>query len=421
MSGPVSRLERLGRRLSLEPLDLWFAGLRAAALGAGVAWWALAPDWTRAPQFPILVMFFVFSVGLYVLNALRPGRIAVLYRVALVFDLGAVFFLVRITGGFASDLHLAFILLIALHAFYFGLGTGLATAALAISLYALVGDWPPPMPGFLLHAGFFALVGLCMGVLSEQARKRREALEQQQEQLIRSDRLATVGELAAGLAHELRNPLAGIAGALHVLGNQLPPDDTSRSLLADVQSQITRMNKTLTDLLQHARPAEPQRIAIDLNALLEQSLRFLPRGSIEIVRQLDDSLPPLHVDPNLLHQAFLNILVNARQAMPHGGRLTLGTRVDRANGRAVEVLISDTGVGIAREHLDRIFQPFFTTKSQGTGLGLAIAARVIEQHGGRITVQSAEGRGTTFTIALPARPAIARARSEAYAIQSAGR
>jgi len=179
------------------------------------------------------------------------------------------------------------------------------------------------------------------------------------------------------------------------------------------------MDKTLTDLLQHARPAQPQMVVLDINGLLEHSLRFLPRGNVEVVRQFDESLPPLEGDPHLLHQAFLNVLVNARQAMPQGGRLTLRTRLERPGGRAVQVLISDTGVGIAPEHLGRIFQPFFTTKSQGTGLGLAIAARVIEGHGGRIEVDSAPGRGTTFTIALPVM--VPARRSHEYAIETAGR
>lgn len=412
---------RWRRRLGLEPLDYWFAGLRVLALLAGLAWWALEPDWTRAPQLPILGTFSLFTVAIYLLNALRPGRIATLYRVALVFDLGVVFFLIRITGGFASDLYLAFILLIALHAFYFGLTTGLVTAAAAIGLYALAGDWPPPMPGFALRVGSFALVGLCMGVVSEQARRQRETLEQQQEQLTRSDRLATVGELAAGLAHELRNPLAGIGGVLRVLGSQLPLEDRTRALLADVQAQTTRMDKTLTVLLQHARPAAPTMVRLDINGLLEQSLRFLPRGNIEIVRQFDESLPALPADPSLLNQAFLNVLVNARQAMPQGGRLTLRTQFHETDGPAIHVLIGDTGVGIAPEHLGRIFQPFFTTKSQGTGLGLAIAARVVEQHGGRIAVESEPGRGTTFTIVLPVGPVTGCERKEAHAAPSAGR
>lgn len=418
MRPTAARIEQWGRRLGLEPLDVCFLGLRAATFAVGVIWWALASDWRRAPQLPVLAAFLTFTVGLYLLNAVRPGRIDRLYRVALVFDLAVVSFLVWITGGYASDLHLAFILLVALHAFYFGLSTGLAAATAAAALYAIAGDWPPPLPGFALRVGFFALVGLCMGLVGDQARRRQRALEEQQEQLLHSDRLATVGELAAGLAHELRNPLAGISGALHVLGGRLASDDTGRELLADLHAQIARMNKTLTDLLRHARPATPQRIAVEINALLEQSLRFLPRGEVEIVRHLSGSLPFVHVDPSLLHQAFLNILVNARQAMPQGGRLTVETRRNPADERWVEIRFIDTGTGIPPEHLPRIFHPFFTTKAQGTGLGLAIAARVIEEHGGRITVESAVGQGTLFSIALPATPAEPM-RSETYAIQNA--
>jgi signal transduction histidine kinase len=410
-----------GRRLNLEPLDLWFLGLRVAVLAAGIAWWSRSPDWTGAPQLPILAAFAAFSVGLYATNALRPGRLPTLYRVAALFDLGVVFFLVRITGGFASELHLAFILLVALHAFYFGLATGVATAAGAALLYALAVDWPPPMPGFALRAAFFGLVGLCMGVLAEQSRRRRHALERQQERMLHSDRLATVGELAAGLAHELRNPLAGISGALHVLGGQFGAGDDRRLLLDDVQAQIDRMNRALSDLLQHARPVTPQRIAVEVHGLLEHSLQFLPRLGVEIVRRYDESLPPLSLDPNLVHQAFLNILVNARQAMPQGGRISLETRPGPDGDGAIEIRISDTGSGIAQENLARIFQPFFTTKAQGTGLGLAIAARVVEQHGGRITVASVPGAGSTFTIFLPRMPVSEPARSDRHELQSTGR
>ncbi len=421
MTDAATRAQQWRHWLALEPLDMWFLGLRAATLAAGTLWWALARDWPRGPRLPVLVAFFVFSVGLYVLNAVHPGRIAVLYRVALVFDLALVSFLVSITGGFDSDLHLAFVLLIALHAFYFGLYTGVATALAAVGLYGLAGDWPPPMPAFALRVAFFVLVGLCMGVVAEQARRRRDALERQQEQLLRSDRLATVGELAAGLAHELRNPLAGISGALHVLAGELAPHDERRVLLDELQSQIARMNQTLSDLLRHARPAAPRRVAADVNVLLEKTLTFLPRGGIEIVRRFDASLPPVHVDPDLLHQALLNILVNARQAMPNGGRITLETRWAGGNGRPVEIRIADTGPGIASEHRPRIFQPFFTTKPQGTGLGLAIAARVIDQHHGRIALDTVVGKGTIFTITLPAMPAGGRGTRGDYAIESPGR
>jgi len=214
-------------------------------------------------------------------------------------------------------------------------------------------------------------------------------------------------ELAAGLAHDLRNPLAGVSGALHVLADQLPKADPRQAVLTEVQSQIARMNKTLTDLLWHARPPTPQCVPVTPSEVVEQTLWFLPMASglgIEIVKRFQPGLPALRLDPNLLHQALLNILINARQAMANGGQLTVSTRLREnlgGKGEAVEIAVSDTGVGILEEHRSRIFQPFFTTKARGTGLGLAIAARIVEQHGGRIEVESDAGQGTTFRIVLP--------------------
>lgn len=421
MSETRMQISRWGQRVGLEPLDLWFLGLRAGTLAAGVAWWALAPNRLRAPDLPVLLIFFTFSLGIYALNAFRPGRLALLYRLALVFDLGIVAFLVHATGGFDSDLHLAFILLIALHAFYFGLRTGLLTAAASAVLYLLAGGGPPPMPNVALRVAFFGLVGFCMGMVAEQMRRRQEAFQRQHEQLLRWDRLATVGELAAGLAHELRNPLAGISGAIHVLGSQFPPDDERRGLVAELQAQIARMNGTLTDLLHHARPDKPRRVTVAVDGLLEESLKFLPQGDFEVVRRLDSSLPLVSVDPNLLHQALLNILVNARQAMPNGGQLTVETRVVAGSARPLQIRIADTGIGIPSDQLARIFQPFFTTKAEGTGLGLAITARIIEDHGGRIAVDSVVGKGTSFTIALPTASPAQRVRRARHAAQSSGR
>jgi signal transduction histidine kinase len=423
---------------SLDPLDRWLAALRGAALFGGAAWWLTHPHDPQLGRrlFWLFSTFAAYSLVLYLINVVHPGRLPLLYRVVMVLDLMFIFMLVRLTGGMNSNFYLAFYLLIALHGFYFGLLTGGAVALIAGFLYALADAWPLPIhpSDFGLRVGFFLLVGLCMGGLAERERQERklaerlnhELQEQQQhlrqiqEQLIRSDRLATVGELAAGLAHDLRNPLAGISGALHVLTDQLSRHDPQQALLAEIQVQIGRMNKTLTDLLWHARPPEPQYLPLNVNEILEQSLWFLPLASgtgIEVVKDLDPDLPVLRLDPNLLHQAFLNILVNARQAMPDGGRLTVRTRLRRnliGSGAVVEVAISDTGSGIPQEHLARIFQPFFTTKAQGTGLGLAIATRIVKQHDGQITAESEPGRGATFriTFAVPANE-IARSQDDA--------
>lgn len=427
----------------LAPMDCWLAALRGVALLGGAAWGMVHPlDHPFDPEAHLhvvwlFVAFAAYSALLYLVNALRPGRLLLLYRIAMVLDLAFIFILVRLTGGMTSNFYLAFYLLIALHAFYFGLGTGVAVATLASLLYPFADGWPPPigLSDLALRVGFFLLVGFCMGGLAERERRERRRVEQlnrelqerqahlreAQEQLIRSERLATVGELAAGLAHDLRNPLAGVSGALHVLAGQVPPDDPRQALLTEIQAQIARMNKTLTDLLWHARPPTPQCLPLNVNEVVDQALWFLPVASgskIEVVKQLQPGLPSLRLDPNLLHQALLNILVNGRQAMPEGGRLTVSTCLRRnllGKEQVVEVAIADTGPGIANENLPRIFQPFFTTKAQGTGLGLAIAARIVEQHGGRIWVESEAGKGATFRIVLPVL-AEDTARSQADAI-----
>lgn len=431
-------------RLGLDPVDLWLAALRALALVGGMLWWAqrtLDPEAKRQLAW-LLGTFAAYSVTLYLANALRPGRLTLLYRIAMALDLAFVFTLVRITGGMASDFYLAFYLLIALHAFYFGLPTGAGVAAAVTLIYPFTDVWPPPipLPDLVLRAGFFVLVGVCMGALAERERRerrlveqlnrelqeRQEHLRQAHQQLIHSDRLATVGELAAGLAHDLRNPLAGVSAALHVLGGQFPENDSRLALLGEIQNQIGRMNKTLSDLLLHARPPHPQYLPLNVNEVVQQSLCFLPMASgarLEIVKHLEPDLPALRADPNLLHQALLNILVNARQAMPKGGRLVVSTSVHTngpGGGETVEVAVTDTGPGIPREYLPRIFQPFFTTKTEGTGLGLAIAMRIVDQHGGRITVQSESGDGTTFRIMLPVATREA-ARSQDHGIETSRR
>ena len=422
----VERSQRLaGFWSGLDPADRWLAALRGVALLGGAVWGMVHPLGHEAHRQVawLFAAFAGYSTLLYVINMLHPGRLLLLYRIAMVLDLAFVFVLVRMTGGMASSFYLAFYLLIGLHAFYFGLATGAIAALLASLLYPFVDSWPPPIgvSDLGLRVGFFLLAGLCMGGLAERERRERRLVEhlnrelqenqqrltEAQEQLIRSDRLATVGELAAGLAHDLRNPLAGVSGALHVLAGQFPDADSRQALLTEIQSQIARMNKTLTDLLRHARPPTPQYLALDVNEVVEQTPWFLPMASgvgIEMVSRLQPDLPPLRLDPNLLQQALLNILINARQAMPNGGQLTVSTRLCPSltgKGEAVEVAISDTGVGILEDDLSRIFQPFFTTKARGTGLGLAIAARIVEQHGGRIAVESEVGKGTTFRIVFP--------------------
>jgi signal transduction histidine kinase len=223
--------------------------------------------------------------------------------------------------------------------------------------------------------------------------------------------LASIGELAAGLAHEIKNPLAGIAGAIDIIREELPPEDGNRGILGEVQNECRRIKKTISDLLSYATPQPPQLKMIDFNATIEHSIQMVehqPEGkNIRIVRQLDPAVPPLPHDPDQMQQVLRNLLLNSMDAISGEGEIRISTRLvspQSHSSRApssVEMVVSDTGAGMAPDQLVRIFKPFFTTKTSGSGLGLAVTKRVIDQHGGSIHVESEAGRGTRFTVRLP--------------------
>jgi two-component system, NtrC family, sensor histidine kinase HydH len=232
------------------------------------------------------------------------------------------------------------------------------------------------------------------------------------------DRLAALGEMAAGLAHEIRNPLGAIKGAAQLLitadtaKSQAPAATEQAELLEIIVEEANRLNNVVTRFLDYARAERPGREGagkVDLNAILrktEQLLRAeLPR-TIELRMRLDDLLPQVAGDPESLLQVFLNLGQNAVQAMPDGGTLEiLTTRRRRSRlgyGQFAEVRFRDTGIGIPRDKLKKLFIPFYTTKQRGTGLGLAISHRIINQHGGTIEVRSTHGQGSTFSVFLPA-------------------
>jgi len=245
---------------------------------------------------------------------------------------------------------------------------------------------------------------------SDQELKRLHA-----EQLKRADRLATVGELAAGIAHEIKNPLAGIAGATQILARDFAEDDPRKSVTQEILKLIERLDTTIRDLLDFARPSPPQSVLTDLGDLMSRTLFLVERmperikQGVEIVVDLDPEMPGVPVDPDQVRQVFLNVAVNAVQAMPQGGTLTINMRAEADPGLAeihpagdyVMVSFADTGSGIEEDKRRSIFTPFVTTKSKGTGLGLAITMRIVEQHGGRITVESTVGEGSVFRIYLP--------------------
>jgi signal transduction histidine kinase len=227
------------------------------------------------------------------------------------------------------------------------------------------------------------------------------------QQMERADRLASVGEMAAGIAHEIKNPLTGIAAAITILKDDFLPTDPRTEIVNEVLEQIKRLDKTVNDLLFFGKPTQPEPTYTNINHVLKKTLMFASqhRGGKNIEKRLElqEDLPPVYVDPKQIQQVFLNLILNAVQAMPDGGLLTITSAlVKEDGGDLVRIGINDTGPGIPSPILEKIFTPFFTTKAQGTGLGLAICHQLITRHNGRISVTSKDGKGTLINVELPA-------------------
>ena len=230
---------------------------------------------------------------------------------------------------------------------------------------------------------------------------------QMEERVRRQERLATVGSLAAGIAHEIRNPLASLSGSIQVLQGELDLKNDNKNLMDIVVRETDRLNTIITDFLEYARPKTSEDDFIVLADILDETITLLKHSKnfqegIGIRSTVEPTIS-IRGDSQRLRQVFWNLLLNACQAMPNGGDITISAgpfpRGEDDHGWC-EIVIADTGQGIAREYLDKIFDPFFTTKTGGTGLGLAIVYRIIEDHGGTITVE-AGGRGSQFRILLP--------------------
>jgi signal transduction histidine kinase len=289
-------------------------------------------------------------------------------------------------------------------------------------------------------------------MVQEIEKARKDLEEYHHQRMERADRLATIGEMASGIAHEIKNPLAGISGAIQVLAQEVAKDASRREVVEEIQAQVRRIDRAVKDLLSYARPSLPCLAPHSLNVLLDRTLllirQMIEQQHITLEKQYAPDLPVTLVDEAQIQQVFLNLCLNAVQAMPEGGTLTLATALktyDEVLLRAVavqgprsevqgqssdfglrlpaarlpvgqgqagtldtcdffEITVSDTGVGIPLEDLDRIFQPFFTTRHTGTGLGLSISKRFVDQHGGMIAAHSEPGGGATFTVFLPYKP-----------------
>jgi signal transduction histidine kinase len=237
--------------------------------------------------------------------------------------------------------------------------------------------------------------------LESRVEARTRELREAHEELVRRERLALVGQLAGGVGHELRNPLGAIGNAVYYLRMRLGGGDDMKvhKHLAILETEVRRANKIVTDLLDFSRVKQPSRAPAQLNAIIRDILARQPQPS-SLKRELDliESLPPILVDPDQVGQVVQNLVINAIEAMPDGGTLTIRTW---STSDAVVASVSDTGIGIPPENLEKIFQPLFSTKTKGIGLGLAVSRRLIDANGGALSVESQVGKGSTFTAIFP--------------------
>jgi signal transduction histidine kinase len=241
-------------------------------------------------------------------------------------------------------------------------------------------------------------------MLSELCKMRQELETYHIEAMQKVEKMATIGELAAAIAHEIKNPLAGISGAIQVFAEDFEPEDPRREIIMEVQNEIERLDKAVRNLITFAKPPEPSFIRTPIDELIDRTMRLIKtqakKQGIDVNIVSLEEKAEVYIDPDQIQQVFLNIMLNAIHSMPAGGSLTVTTLVRPEEGE-VEVSISDTGSGISEENLQNVFKPFFTTKHTGTGLGLAISKNIIEKHKGRLVAESKVASGSHFRIILP--------------------
>jgi two-component system sensor histidine kinase HydH len=303
-----------------------------------------------------------------------------------------------------------------------GVGGTIAFTVLACVTYVAV-DWrlyefePGQVPELSLRLTSLAVIGYLTQRLAEAHRTEAGRAQKAAEQLAeanrnlqeaeaavrRSERLAALGQLSAGLAHELRNPLGTIRASAEMLLKNVPEEsEIQRELAGFISSEVDRTNSLVTRFLEFARPLELRPQVAELTDVLDRAIaqleRNTPRYNVTVYRNYSPEVRPFGFDAELLERVFYNLLLNAAQATPPGGEIAVKTRA--VAGR-VEIAVIDRGSGIAPQHLENIFNPFFTTKKEGVGLGLAIVSKIVDLHGGKMTVESESGKGSIFRVLLP--------------------
>ncbi len=305
---------------------------------------------------------------------------------------------------------------IVLAAIWFGLrGAVITTTFIAGFSFLFLLINPPINPhemiGDYIEIIFFYLVGAISGVVLDRDRRLRRVLAETQRNLDQAERLSIIGQMVASIVHEFKNPLISIAGAARIIREKSLAEDKKAEYLAVIEDEAKLLDKAVRQLLSYPRPGPPNLTEVDAREPLlaiQKQLGFQCESQgVKITLKCSD-LPRIWGDRDRLYHAFSNIIINAMQALPQGGRIELSCRMASNSDKVVVIEIADNGPGISKDIQPKIFQPFFSTKSDGTGLGLAIARTIIKEHGGGIEIDSVEGRGTKFIVTLPVENTILR-------------
>lgn len=310
---------------------------------------------------------------------------------------------------------------IVLAAYWFGLKGALVTSLISTFLYPHHGHYHwPDRPFYTLNQYaemmMFNLIGIVTGILSDLEKRQRKKYEQtatelktayQQlqdtfEQVRMADRLSALGQLSAGMAHEIRNPLGSIKGGIEIIEEGIDEHSKKYEFIQIIKKEISRLDLKISDFLKYAKPASPERRLSSINKLVKSVISLVEKRAeqenVLISTKLKEDLPDLLIDSEQIRQALLNIVLNAIQAIKGEGEINVETGADE---ETLYISVSDNGSGISQDNIARLFDPFFTTKDDGTGLGLSITFQIIEAHRGKLEVRQNDNRGSTFTIKLP--------------------
>lgn len=389
----------------INPTDFAFSLVKLLAIAGGLVWgfYHPFPPRDRVVFLWLLGAFFVYTFILYLCVFKFPDKTPRLYFLEFILDLTFLSLVVPLTGGLNSAFALAFFLIAAVQSFYYGL-LGSVGIGFLVS-FAYIFSCPHCLylvhwTDLLLRVIFLFLICVTLGYLSERERRIHR-------QLVNAEQLAAMGIMSSQLAHAVRNPLSTISLSAELLADEIKKSkeaDTREAgvLIDSIMSEVGKVNDVVEDHLSFIRRSKSEQKDCNVNATVESLIRFMEKEGdlkgISFLKILDEKLPRARIEENRLRQVLLNVIRNSFDAMPMGGQIRISTKTRKDD---IEIIIEDTGAGIPREHMKRIFHPFFTTKDVGTGLGLYIARDIALECGGGISCDSKEGRGTTVKIRLP--------------------